>query len=1802
MILSMLRGLVACSLVILPIHAVAQNAPLPADRYIVSQDVDFYGSDRTPLFDTTEAACRRACSADQACIGFTFNARSNACFPKAAISDPQFYDGAISARRIQTPAAAQALGLQRLADLSFLRPEDADNGRRLAEGLGSRFPANDRDVGDLLREAALAADSGNRLRQLFLVGTLIGITDRSDLWDSYATLSMGFQQNSNEARRYGREAIPAAINAYLRAASPGAQATVLVTLAQALEYRGRGRDMIPALRLAYDIQPRADILAALDKAIRTYGFRVVGDRVENDSALPRVCAEFSERLAKTGVDYSPYVRADVPGIAVEASGNSLCVEGFDHGQYTTVTFRSGLPSAGGETLARDVALRSYIRDRSPAVRFPGRAYVLPRTGEAALPVETVNVSELELRLRRVSDRNLLRAIQNSYFGRPLTTWEDRDFASKLAEEVWTGTADVGETLNIDVTTRLPMGEALAELPTGIYALSAAVPGVDPYETPPAMQWFVLTDIGLATWSGTDGLTVAAHSLATARALPGTSLQLISRANAVLGEVTVGSDGFARFPAGLTRGTGSASPGLLVARRGEEDIAFLPLTDPAFDLSDRGVEGRPPSKPIDTFLSTDRGAYRPGDTINVTALMRGSRAEALEGVPLTATLTRPDGVEYSTATSAEGLAGGHVFALPLGADAPRGTWRLELKSDREAEALAAQRLLVEDFLPERIDVALSLPGAAIRLGDAPPLRVQADYLFGAPGADLAVEGDVRLRRRATLEDYPGYSFGPYDTAFRPRTQYLDAGRTDASGAATLALKLPDVEEVESLLLEAVATVRVSEGSGRPVERELITPIAPDGLRIGLKPVFEDVVPEGTEARFDAIALGGDGAAPVRWTLNRIETRYQWYSLYGNWEWEPITRRTRIASGDTVLSGDATQVQAPVAWGHYEMVLQSADGRITTSAEFYAGWYGSDAGTDTPDRLQMSLDAPSYAPGETALLRIDAREDGTALIAVASNHVIARQAIEVVAGENVIPLQVTDDWGAGAYVTASVIRPMDVAAGQNPTRAVGIAHASIDPGARQLAVTLDAPETVNGQEGSFDVTVAVAGLSAGDTAHVTLAAVDVGILNLTGYAPPNPSDHYFGQRRLGVEMRDLYGRLIDGLNGDMGRVRSGGDASRQLSRQSPPPTEELMSAFSGPVTLGPDGTATITIPRPAFNGAIRLMAVAWSETGVGQATRDVLARDPIVLTASLPRFLAPGDQSRALLELVHASGPAGEVGLKVEAPSLSLTEAPETVALAQGGTARIALPLSGAVVGDHEIRVTLQTPGGETLKKSLTLGIRRNDPVTSVTRRFSLDAGSAFTFDGEVLTGLHPGTASATLSVGPLARFDMPGLLSRLDTYPYGCTEQVTSAAMPLLYLSQMAGDVGIDDIRPRVDAAIARILTRQSGNGAFGLWYVSSGDFWLDAYVTDFLTRARAEGYSIPDRAYDAALDNLLNRVGYAPEFTEGGEDIAYALLVLARSGKASMGDLRYYADAKAEAFATPLAAAQIGAALALYGDQLRADRMFRVASARLNAPTPTRAVWRADYGTPLRDAAGVLKLAAEVGSTAVDRGALSDRIGTSNRSLSTQEAAQVLLAAHALRTDASASGLTVDDVPADGPVVKRLAAGDAASMIRNVSDQPMDVTLTAYGVPEVAPEAGGYGYAIRRDYFTLEGVQTNAPFAAGERRVAVLTISPFGDVGARLMVDDALPAGLEIDNPNLLRAGDVRSLDWLKPASAETAEFRADRFLAAVDHRSDMPFTLAYIVRAVSPGDYHHPAALVEDMYRPEYRAVTATGRLTVTE
>jgi uncharacterized protein YfaS (alpha-2-macroglobulin family) len=465
------------------------------------------------------------------------------------------------------------------------------------------------------------------------------------------------------------------------------------------------------------------------------------------------------------------------------------------------------------------------------------------------------------------------------------------------------------------------------------------------------------------------------------------------------------------------------------------------------------------------------------------------------------------------------------------------------------------------------------------------------------------------------------------------------------------------------------------------------------------------------------------------------------------------------------------------------------------------------------------------------------------------------------------------------------------------------------------------------------------------------------------------------------------------------------------------------------------------------------------------------------------------------------------------------------------------------------------------------------------------------------------------------------MQALDRYPYGCSEQTVSRAMPLLYANRLASleNLGVDpDLDGRVKQAIEREMSRQSASGAFGLWAADSGDddAWLDAFVTDFLTRAREQKFVVPEGAFAQALDRLRNTVVNAPEPNrDNNAALAYALYVLARNGRPVIGDLRYLSDAKLDAFATPLAKAEIGAALAMLGDRARAGKVFSAALTAL-AGEKDEGRSRPDYGSRLRDAAAVLALVAEANPAAGDMpadaiaraGAAVDSARAGRSYTSTQENGWMVLAAEALAEHGALGAFSIDGEPVKGALNRRFgpdALTGKTATIANTGQATAQLVATVSGSP-IAPEpATAHGYAIERTFFSLDGKPFDLKSLAQNQRVVVaLKVTESEARYARLLIVDRLPAGLEIDNPALVDGGSVEGFNWLTTDETPAhAEYRDDRFVAVFDREPGQSafINLAYVVRAVAPGRYVWPPATAEDMYAAERFGRTAFGELEVT-
>lgn len=1793
---------------------------------VTTQEADYYGFDLRTERDVSLAQCKIACIKDENCRAFTYNTRAQWCFLKSDWGPLNPFAGAVAGRIIDTSGDPD---IGAAPEPAFLPSGLRDEARQYRGAIRSTTPEPAQGGAALTARANALRAQGDARGAVDAFRQALSLAPEDvALWRALSQALLAVEpQDWRERSDLPRDASSSAINAYLVSRTTGDRAAALHVLAGALAQRDLYR---PAME-AYDASLALVDLAAVraeQSALRARrGFRVMDHTVDTEAAEPRICVQLSADLPRSGVDFASFVRLDgAPAPAVDASGQQICVEGLQHGRQYRMTLRQGLPSTSGEALLEDVALSVYVRDRTPSLRFSDESFVLPSGMRRGIPLVSVNTDSARISLFRIGDRALARAMAESRFLRRLGGWEVENITDQLGEPVWEGALDIAGTLNREVITSFPVDEALPEREPGVYVL-VAVPQNDtrePWEAR-ATQWFVVSDIGLASFAGADGLSVFARSLGSAMPLPGVSLQLVARNNTILGTVSTDADGMAHFDAGLMRGTGGMTPTVVMAGGDDGDFVFLDLTRAGFDLSDRGVAGRAAPGAIDILPWTERGIYRAGETVHLNALVRDDTGRALQNLPLTAILTRPDGVEDRRVVSRQGALGGHAYAMALSDNAMRGTWSAALHVDPERPPLAQTRFLVEDFVPDRI--AFTMEADVERLDPDGVARVDVDgrYLYGAPAQGLGLEGELAVTTTRDWPAHPGYRFGldeedELGAAVTPLTVLPD---TDAQGRAQFDVTLGALPAT-TRLLDATVILRMRESGGRAVERRLTLPVTPDTPMIGIRPDFADAsVPENTTASFSVIATNAQGArlarADLKWSLEKIERSHQWYRTESGWNYEPVIHTSEVDSGRIdVGQGDPGRIALPVEWGRYRLVIETDDPMgPATSMAFDAGWFVETTATEAPDALEIALDRERYADGEIARLKIAPRFAGEVLVHVGNERLLETITATIPQEGGEVAIPVSSAWGAGAYVTATLYRPGDDTQSRMPARAIGVTWLPVDPGARDLQVSLDLPDMLRPRE-RLSIPVSVDDLPADTPAYVTVAAVDVGILNLTSHPAPDPGGWYFGQRSLGLAIRDLYGRLIDGSLGAAGRLRTGGDGG--ILVEGSPPEERLLAFSSGPVALDSQGRAMVDFTLPEFNGTVRITAVAWTAEGVGETQAERVVRDPLVVTASAPRFLAPGDNALMRLDIANPDGPEGVYALSVGIDGdagIALGAVPETIRLDRGGAQALTLPLRATGSGEGMITVALGDSEGTTITRTAFVTVRPAAMPMTTRRVISLAAnGGALRIDDGLLGDSLLDGASVSVGVSPLSTFDIPSLLMALDRYPYGCAEQLTSRAMPLLYAAELAQISGLDidqGLEARIDEAIDAVLDFQTSTGGFGLWGPRGGDLWLDAYIGEFLTRAGENGYAVPAEAMARMIANLQNTLAYTTDVEAQGTQIAYALYVLARNSRASVGDLRYYADTRIEAFESPMARAQIAAALALYGDSERAGRAFASASGKARADIAGEAEGmpgaRADFGSSLRDSAAMLALAAETSPLPMTITEMSEHVADARHArshISTQEQAWMLMAARGMRMADDAITLTINGVSHHGSFAQRIAGADLAAeplTLVNDSDEPVDAVITTVAAPAYPLPAGGEGFEITRSYYTLEGEPvTVSSVEQNMRYVVVLRFVEENRWPSQVVMTDLLPAGFEIDNPRLVGSADLDRFDWLGDVDAAHVAFRDDRFTAAFtrDAQSPRAQMAAYIVRAVTPGVYAHPAAVVEDMYRPQFSARTATGMMEV--
>jgi uncharacterized protein YfaS (alpha-2-macroglobulin family) len=1301
---------------------------------------------------------------------------------------------------------------------------------------------------------------------------------------------------------------------------------------------------------------------------------------------------------------------------------------------------------------------------------------------------------------------------------------------------------------------------------------------------------------------------------------------------------------------LLRGRNAGAPDSVVAHGADGDWTLMALSRPAFDFSDRGVTGRPSPAPLQAFLYTDRGIYRRGHTVEAMALLRDRVGNAVDS-PLTLVLRRPNGLEAKRWTLPAQPVSGFHQSMTLSPTAAHGVWTIEALADAAGEPIGRVTFECQDYVPQRLKVKLLPIAGPVVPGQPVHVALQGDFLYGAPAAGLRGEADLRVTRdTAPVPGLKGWQFGPVDETVEDKTKTEDLTLSDASGRA-VADGVPDVPEGIHAPLKLVVTAGLFDNSGRQVSDVQEVKLATQTMLIGLRSRVSDSVGFAEQpVALDVAAYAPDGSAVAAsnliWRVVREQRLFDWFEEGNTWRWHYRTQDEPVAEGFVdVAAGKPTVLTRKEEWGDYRLEVTDAASGAVSSIRYSVGWTETAGNVEQPDKLTVSVEKPAVGEGETTRLHIAAPFAGHAALLIANDRVLETREIDVPRGGLDVPVTASADWGAGAYALVTLYRPLREGGAHAPVRAVGTVWICTDAAPRTLSVAVGAPDKVL-PRGDVSVPLHIGNIRAGAQAYVTLAAVDEGVLQLTRFQSPDPVGFLFGKRALGVAMRDDYGRLLDG-SADPGQIQGGDEGLGGPGL--PVESNRTVALFQGPVPVDGNGDAHVTLHVPDFEGQLRLMAVAYTGTAAGQAERTMFVRDPVIADVAMPRFLADGDRARLAVTLDNTDGAAGAYSVHVSVTGAARLDGGGGFAdtLAAHGRSRHAIDLIAAGVGIADVGLDLTGPDGVLVHRAWQLPVRSAHAPITLQQTAWQKPDEAFRANASVLAPFVPGSAAVSLSYSRWGGLDVPGLLQQLDQYPYGCTEQMTSIAYPLLYYGDPALHAAMKDgarIHERVQTAIDTILDRQDGDGRFGLWRVGDGaaSVWLNVYALDFVLHAKEAGYEVPNSALDSAAGWLRD----AADGTSGrGEDYgayaqaasvtqAYAAYVLARLGHTDLAGLRRLHDTLTSSRQThgsifwfagdtvlePLALGQMAGAFALAGDHARADDALRMAVDNLRYTTWPSWWYSWSYYSGRRDWAGLVAIAAETGADdALAR--LTDWYSPHDLfvgNLNTQEQAFLLAAAHALNKSAAALTLSVNGVtrtlgsqPDLSPDAATLANGLS---VVNTSDRALWRALTVSGDPKEAGPMLSAGYTVDKHYFALDGKPLDPRQLRQNDRVVVVLDGFVADRNAnrRTVLVDMLPAGWEIEG--LVR--DDKQFGFIGALSeTRVEEARDDRFVAAFDfgealhhgfrfeevddskpHVADGGYVVAYVARAITPGRFTLPEAVVQDMYRPEVMGRTAAG------
>lgn len=1507
-------------------------------------------------------------------------------------------------------------------------------------------------------------------------------------------------------------------------------------------------------------------------------------------------------------------------------------------QVYHIKFSSDLLADNDKTLAGSFNEQVKTTALERQLRFLSQGSTILRDS-GFLPIEAINVDEVDVKFWRVKASHYDSFYSNSSY----RSYYQLQNLREMAQLVHTGRFTLEAKDNQRLTHQIQLNDIEALKDNGVYAVTMQPADDYPYQY--EFSWFVISDIGLHTRQYGDTFVAFTHQLPSTEPYSGVSLALLDDKGERLAEKQSDKEGFAEFTNSQIE-----SARFLIATKGK-NTNLIRLKSPKLDLSEFKLTKRQ-QQPIELFLYGPRDLYRPGETVRMQGILRDFKADWLEPTPIAVRVLRPDNKVYKTLQWKGDEQGYYQTDFTLPDDAMRGKWTFEATLGNKSAF--NYQLAVEDFLPERLKLALdSAHEKALSTKEAPVIDVQSDYLYGAPASGNRYDATVTVTSaKNPFDDYEGFFFGA--NKYHDFNQVVDipAGSLDKEGHAQL--RLENQWSGSQFPVRLLSSVNVYESGGRPITRRLIQFAFPHNELVGVRPLWtserEFAAPNSNNS-VELVAVDADGKAltsgqQYQVTLVREDSRRYWQ--YGRSGWEYRTSEANVPVYSKMVKFDSQerqQLSLPLEYGNYRLEVRNQDNQLLSRYQFFAGWYWSDRSDQTgdrPDQVSLSIAQDFVELGKDLELTVKAPYAGQALITVESDKLLWKRSIELDSAESSVTIPLDKSWEThNLYVSAMVLKPGDVERKHLPSRAFGLLHLPLEREAKAIDLAVTHADKLRPQQ-TVEVEIVAKDKGSDEQIFATLALVDSGILSISDFESPKPLEWFFGQRAYEAALKDNYGNLVELVDGKRARQRFGGDADLSRGGDAPVSDVQIVSIVKDKVALDANGKASVSVDLPYFNGELRLMAVAFSKNRYGSAESTAKVAAPLVVQASMPRFLAKGDESQVLFDIKNMEETEQTFNVTLESDAaLGGGSLDTTLTLEAKGKTLVSLPVKASqFTGQGTVTLTVDSDNAELqMNRSWSLGLRPAYAASIISKQAAIKPGSQFDVSSNYASVYDDFALKSVLTASNTPPLDAGAYIDGLLQYPYGCLEQTTSRAWPWLNadkddfksLDSNRTNKLFDDRQELIGSAISRVISMQRYDGSFGLWSNDSPEEpWLTAYVTDFLIAAKQLGHSVPENNLNRAVRRLQRYVrssafkakdwGYYDD-KEHFELAyrAYSAYVLSKVGRANLQDVRTLFDKKSQDAERSLPLAHLAAALEKLGDQRRAKLAWGKA---FTAKFDYQRYWYyGDYGSPIRDMSQVANLSLQskiVDSLEVNGLDLVFDLKAkleSRQWLSTQEKGALARLAKSLNdTSDSQSELSLElsrggaaesfKQSADYIDVEKQGAVKKSLTLHNKGDKTIFVDYKVQGYPKSAPKGLFDDIAIERRYFNLQGEAISInELDTGDRVIVGVSIDLAKEHNKlrNAMLIDLLPAGLELENQNLEHSFKIDDIkidgksikELTKNTHIVHQEFWDDRFMAALELNSYRTSHVFYMVRAVTPGTYTIPSSFVEDMYRPEIRGIS---------